>query len=318
MNLNPGIKNQKTSSNLLILHLRNSILSASFLFVIESLVDLVTLDFRGNRFNGYQKLFLINNDLSDNVPPRLYDLHLDFFVFYSCTVDECNCGVLNPSTPDTRNLHEFRKGSIYLIFYFPRFTNVEKLQNDEKDVTNIHYSISSVWDVISMQAVPCYTTTNGSSHSSLLLYVSAHLFMWWLTLLGVTTSKKHSRLFTTPAIKQGHMNAAFRYIMFFMIIICAYKIPVRVNGAFSRSSKLLANDGAASDCFGHSNSIYGTTAIIGAYGDDDKATNAGMNKNVTKTVRNRYILVSVYVKLYCVYRKCVCVWIYGKYLVSSI
>ncbi len=44
---------------------------------------------------------------------------------------------------------------------------------------------------------------------------------------------------------------------------------------WSRQSKILAADGAASDIFGGSVSIYGTTAVIGAHGDDDKATDAG-------------------------------------------
>jgi hypothetical protein len=61
-----------------------------------------------------------------------------------------------------------------------------------------------------------------------------------------------------------------------MIIICTYKIPVGVNGAFSRSSKLLAADKVASDYFGTSVSIYGTTAMIGAFADDDKAIDAGI------------------------------------------
>jgi hypothetical protein len=63
--------------------------------------------------------------------------------------------------------------------------------------------------------------------------------------------------------------------MFCMIIICTFNTPVGVNGAFSRSSKILADDGAASDLFGHV-SIFGTTAMIGAHGDDDKATDAGI------------------------------------------
>jgi hypothetical protein len=145
---------------------------------------------------------------------------------------------------------------------------VETLQNDEKDGTNIQSDISSVGDAA------CYTTINGLSHSS--LYDSIHLFMWWFTLISVTMSKMSSRLFTIPAIKQPYMNAVFRYVMFCMVIICTYKIPVGVNAAFSRSSKLLAKDGAATDYFGYSVGIYDTTALIGAHRDDDKAPDAGI------------------------------------------
>ena len=55
-----------------------------------------------------------------------------------------------------------------------------------------------------------------------------------------------------------------------------------VGNIWSRQSKLLAADGAASDYFGVSVSIYGTTAIIGAHYDDDKAVDAGMNEDVNK------------------------------------
>ena len=39
--------------------------------------------------------------------------------------------------------------------------------------------------------------------------------------------------------------------------------------------KLLPNDGAASDFFGYSVAISGTTAIVGAQGDDDNGSNSG-------------------------------------------
>ncbi len=45
---------------------------------------------------------------------------------------------------------------------------------------------------------------------------------------------------------------------------------------WSRQSKILAADGAASDEFGISVSTYGTAAMIGAHGDDDKAADAGI------------------------------------------
>ncbi len=49
------------------------------------------------------------------------------------------------------------------------------------------------------------------------------------------------------------------------------------NSYWSHQSKILAKDGVAtSDCFGISAFIYGNNALIGAYGDDDKGTDAGM------------------------------------------
>ena len=49
-----------------------------------------------------------------------------------------------------------------------------------------------------------------------------------------------------------------------------------VGNIWSRQCKMLAADGAGSDFFGVSVSIYDTTAMIGAYGDDDKASDAGI------------------------------------------
>ncbi len=44
---------------------------------------------------------------------------------------------------------------------------------------------------------------------------------------------------------------------------------------WSRQSKILAKDGVADDQFGTSVSVYGTIAMMGAYSDDDKSTDAG-------------------------------------------
>jgi hypothetical protein len=49
-----------------------------------------------------------------------------------------------------------------------------------------------------------------------------------------------------------------------------------VANIWSRQSKILAADGGAGDYFGNGVSIYGTTAMIGAPCDDDKATNSGI------------------------------------------
>jgi hypothetical protein len=49
-----------------------------------------------------------------------------------------------------------------------------------------------------------------------------------------------------------------------------------VGNIWSRQSKILAADGAAGDNFGISVSVYGTKAMIGAWYDDDKTTDAGI------------------------------------------
>jgi hypothetical protein len=45
---------------------------------------------------------------------------------------------------------------------------------------------------------------------------------------------------------------------------------------WSHQSKILAQDGASSDNFGGSISIYNNNAFIGAYRDDDKGLDSGM------------------------------------------
>ncbi len=44
---------------------------------------------------------------------------------------------------------------------------------------------------------------------------------------------------------------------------------------WSHQSKIFAEDGAFSDVFGSSVSMYDNNAFIGAYGDDDKRENSG-------------------------------------------
>ena len=50
---------------------------------------------------------------------------------------------------------------------------------------------------------------------------------------------------------------------------------VRSNGVWSEQAKLTASDGVADDLFGHSVSIDGDTAVIGAFRDDDNGSNSG-------------------------------------------
>jgi hypothetical protein len=93
-----------------------------------------------------------------------------------------------------------------------------------------------------------------------------------------------------------------------------------VGNIWSRQSKLLAADGSGGDWFGYSVSIYDTSAMIGAYKDDDKATDAG--KALTEIIGYikylHYIMLHLHFIVHCAFRKCVCLWICGKYLVSSI
>ena len=52
-------------------------------------------------------------------------------------------------------------------------------------------------------------------------------------------------------------------------------VYVRSNGVWREQQKLTASDGAAGDYFGHSVSIDGDTAVIGAYFDDDNGSSSG-------------------------------------------
>jgi hypothetical protein len=49
----------------------------------------------------------------------------------------------------------------------------------------------------------------------------------------------------------------------------------QMGSSWSRQGKILAADGAANDQFGYFMSIYTSSALIGTWSDDDKATDAG-------------------------------------------
>jgi hypothetical protein len=66
------------------------------------------------------------------------------------------------------------------------------------------------------------------------------------------------------------------YMLCYNIYLGSVYIYGSVGNIWSRKSKLLAADGAVSDCFGIRVSIYGTTAMIGTHSDDDKTTDAGI------------------------------------------
>ena len=51
--------------------------------------------------------------------------------------------------------------------------------------------------------------------------------------------------------------------------------PVAMGAPWDEEAKLVPGDGAASDVFGYSVSISGNTALVGAYGQDATATDAG-------------------------------------------
>ena len=69
-------------------------------------------------------------------------------------------------------------------------------------------------------------------------------------------------------------------LVYIIVIIITGSVYIYGSAGYiwSRQSKLLAADGAGGDWFGISISIYDTAAMIGASGDDDKATDAGMNE----------------------------------------
>jgi hypothetical protein len=67
-----------------------------------------------------------------------------------------------------------------------------------------------------------------------------------------------------------------------------------VGNIWSHQSKILAKDGAASDYFGHSVTVFDTTGMIGAPGDDDKATDLGMNEDECDRSVNSIIYNIIY------------------------
>ncbi len=93
--------------------------------------------------------------------------------------------------------------------------------------------------------------------------------------LPVLASLIPSRRFDLTASKERNIHVLFIY---FMILLFTSMLPIGVNCAFSISAKILAADGLASDQFGSAVTLYGTTAMIGAWADDDKATDAGIYK----------------------------------------
>ncbi|MES0885418.1 FG-GAP repeat protein, partial [Roseibium sp. SCP14] len=53
-------------------------------------------------------------------------------------------------------------------------------------------------------------------------------------------------------------------------------VTIRITGGSGGASKLIASDGGSSDYFGRAvGSNEAGTIVVGAYGDDDAATNAG-------------------------------------------
>jgi hypothetical protein len=70
---------------------------------------------------------------------------------------------------------------------------------------------------------------------------------------------------------------------------------------WSRQSKILAADGAASDQFGKAVSVFGAVSMIGAALDDDKANNAGNTELVY------FLLLLLLLLLLLFFRLCLCI-----------
>jgi hypothetical protein len=89
------------------------------------------------------------------------------------------------------------------------------------------------------------------------------------------------RAFLFPDISQKHKNALLRYTVLLIFALNVFiMLPVRVNavnGAFSRTAKLVAKDGYTEDHFGNAVSVYSTTAMIGAWLDDVLGTQSGIS-----------------------------------------
>jgi hypothetical protein len=73
-----------------------------------------------------------------------------------------------------------------------------------------------------------------------------------------------------------HYKCVLYYILCYIVYLGSVYVYGSVGNIWSRQSKLLAADGAGSDNFGYSVSVYSTTTIVGANRDDDQATDAGI------------------------------------------
>jgi hypothetical protein len=83
---------------------------------------------------------------------------------------------------------------------------------------------------------------------------------------------------------KGQLSGVYinKYLHLFITIyvsICSGSVYyyILTGSNWSRQSKILAKDGAISDYFGASVSIYNNNAFIGDYGDDDKTGDSGMH-----------------------------------------
>ena len=65
-----------------------------------------------------------------------------------------------------------------------------------------------------------------------------------------------------------------------MVLMTCQHVQLAESQSYSRLAKLIAKDGAGIDYFGVSVSLYTSSALIGAQGDDDKASDAGENSEV--------------------------------------
>ncbi len=90
-----------------------------------------------------------------------------------------------------------------------------------------------------------------------------------------------------------------------------------IGSYWSRQSKILAKDGYTNDYFGSSVSIYSSNALIGAYAEDMRATDAGIC--IQKKIFGSSIITStVYALTYNLFRFCVLLYSYWIILELSI
>jgi hypothetical protein len=63
--------------------------------------------------------------------------------------------------------------------------------------------------------------------------------------------------------------------VFIAVLMTCQHVQVAESTSYSRLAKLTAKDGATYDYFGNSVSHYDSSALIGAYWDDDKGSDTG-------------------------------------------
>ena len=83
----------------------------------------------------------------------------------------------------------------------------------------------------------------------------------------------------SPLVTLGGRWTSLCSVCMMVLMMCQH-VQLAKSQSYSRQGKILAADGAQGDGFGSAVSLYTSSALIGAWYDDDKATDAGKDSEV--------------------------------------